>query len=105
MLTHQNKFLRVIFLQDRDDNHIRLLANYEDVTYEKRTTRAALAPEVVVYMSPQDLSKQGFDWKNESYRQYCKRTHWSRILIKKVFTSAAELEAPSPYLSYKVIDQ
>ena len=84
---------------------IRLLANYEDVTYEKRTTRAALAPEVVVYMSPQDLSKQGFDWKNESYREYCKRTHWSRTLIKKVFTSAAELEAPSPYLSYKVIDQ
>ena len=84
---------------------IRLLANYEDVTYEKKTTRAALAPEVVVYLSPQDLSKHGFDWRNESYRDYCKRTRWSRTLIKKVFTSAAELEAPSPYLSYKVIDQ
>jgi len=84
---------------------IRLLANYEDVTYEKKTTRAALAPEVVVYLSPQDLSKQGFDWRNESYRDYCKRTRWSRTLIKKVFTSAAQLEAPSPYLSYKVIDQ
>lgn len=84
---------------------IRLLANYEDVTYEKKTTRAALAPEVVVYLSPQDLSKRGFDWRNESYRDYCKRTRWSRTLIKKVFTSAAALEAPSPYLSYTVIDQ
>jgi MoaA/NifB/PqqE/SkfB family radical SAM enzyme len=83
---------------------IRLLANYEDVTYEKKTTRAALAPEVVVYLSPQDLSKQGFDWRNESYREYCKRTRWSRTLIKKVFTRAADLEAPSPYLSYQIID-
>ncbi len=83
---------------------IRLLANYEDVTYEKKTTRAALAPEVVVYLSPQDLSKVGFDWRRESYRDYCKRTQWSRTLIKKVFTSAADLEAPSPYLSYQIID-
>jgi MoaA/NifB/PqqE/SkfB family radical SAM enzyme len=83
---------------------IRLLANYEDVTYEKKTTRAALAPEVVVYLSPQDLSKQGFDWRHESYLDYCRRTHWSRTLLKKVITGATELEAPSPYLSYKVID-
>ncbi len=84
---------------------IRLLANYEDVTYEKKTTRAALAPEVVVYLSPQDLSKQGFEWRHESYPDYTKRTRWSRTLLKKVFTSAAQIEAPSPYLSYKVIDQ
>jgi molybdenum cofactor biosynthesis enzyme MoaA len=83
---------------------IRLLANYEDVTYEKKTTRAALAPEMVVYLSPQDLSKQGFDWRHESYQEYCKRTRWSSTLLKKVFTSAARLESPSPYLSYKVID-
>jgi len=84
---------------------IRLLANYEDVTYEKKTTRAALAPEVVVYLSPRHLSKQGFDWRHESYSDYCRRTHWSRSLLKKIFTSAARIEAPSPYLSYKIIDQ
>jgi hypothetical protein len=84
---------------------IRLLANYEDVTYQKKTTRAALAPEVVVYLSPQDLSKPGFEWRHESYLEYCRRTRWSRSLLRKVFTSAAQLEAPSPYLSYKIIDQ
>ncbi len=84
---------------------IRLLANYEDVSYKKKTTRAALAPEVLVYLSPQDLSKPGFDWRHESYLNYCRRTRWSRSLFKKVFTSAGQLEAPSPYLSYKVIDQ
>jgi len=84
---------------------IRLLANYEDVTYEKKTTRAALASEVAVYLSPKDLSKRGFDWRHESYFDYCRRTRWSRTLLSKVFTNAAQLEAPSPYLSYKVIDQ
>jgi hypothetical protein len=83
---------------------IRLLANYEDVTYQKETTRAALAPEAVVYLSPQDLSKPGFDWRHESYLDYCRRTRWSRALLKKVFTSAAQLAVPSPYHSYKVID-
>jgi hypothetical protein len=75
------------------------------VTYAKKTTRAALAPEVLVYLSPQYLSKPGFDWRHESYREYCRRTRWSRSLFQKIFTSAAQLEAPSPYLSYKIIDQ
>jgi len=83
---------------------IRLLANYEDVTYEKKTTRAALAPEILVYISPQDLSKTGFDWRHETYPEYCRRIQWPRSLLKKVFTSAAKLQAPSPYLSYKVIE-
>ena len=107
MAPHVARYNRILGGIERTcgEKGIRLLANYEDVTYEKKTTRAALAPEVVVYLSPQDLSKQGFDWRNESYREYCKRTRWSQSLIKKVFTSAAALEAPSPYLSYKVIDQ
>jgi hypothetical protein len=83
---------------------IRLLANYEDVTYQKKTTRAALAPEVVVYLSPHDLSKPGLDWRHESYLDYSRRTRWSRTLLKKIFTRSAQLEAPSPYLSYKIID-
>jgi MoaA/NifB/PqqE/SkfB family radical SAM enzyme len=107
MAPHVARYNRILGGIERTcgEKGIRLLANYEDVTYQKKTTRAALAPEVVVYLSPQDLSKQGFDWRTESYRDYCKRIQWSRTLIKKVFTRAAELEAPSPYLSYTVIDQ
>jgi MoaA/NifB/PqqE/SkfB family radical SAM enzyme len=83
---------------------IRLLANYEDVRYERKSTRAALAPEVMVYLSPRDLSKPGLDWRRESYLDYCRRTHWPRRLIKKALTSAAQIETASPYLSYKIID-
>ncbi len=83
---------------------IRLLANFEDITYEKTTMRAALAPEVAVYLSPQDISKPGFDWRTETYLGYCRRTNWPRSLLRKVFTSADQLAAPSTYLSYNVIE-
>ena len=99
-----NQILTGIERQCREKG-IRLLANYEDVTYEKKTTRAALAPEVLVYLSPHDLSKTGFNWRQESYLDYCRRTKWAGTLLKKIFTPAAQLAAPSPYLSYKVIDQ
>jgi len=103
---HLARYKQILAGIDRKcrEKGIRLLANYEDVSYQKPTTRAALAPEVVVYLSPQDLSKPDFNWRCESYLDYCRRTRWSRSLLKKVFTRAAQLAAPSPYLSYKVID-
>ena len=103
-LARYNQILAGIEQKCRE-KRIRLLANYEDVTYEKKTTRAALASEVLVYLSPHDLSKPGFDWRHESYLDYCRRTQWSRTLLKRICTSPAQIEAPSPYLSYKVIDQ
>ncbi len=83
---------------------IRLLANYEDVTYAKTTTRAALTSEAAVYLSPQYISKSGFNWRTETYPEYCRRTSWSRSLLRKVFTSADQLASPSTYLSYNVIE-
>jgi MoaA/NifB/PqqE/SkfB family radical SAM enzyme len=84
---------------------IRLLANYENVTYEKKSTRGALIPEVLVYISPESISKPELDWRRESYLDYCRRTRWARRLLKGVFSPAARFEAASPYLSYKVVDQ
>jgi len=99
-----NQILRTIERQCLERG-IRLLANYENLTYEKKTTRAALASEVIVYLSPEDVSKRGFDWRNESYPAYCRRTKWARTLLKGVFARAAQFEAAGPYLSYKIIDQ
>lgn len=83
---------------------IRLLANYEDVSYEKPSTRAALASEAVVYLSPQSVSKPGFDWRKENYLEYCRRTGWSSTLLRKIVAPASHLASASPILSYKVLD-
>jgi molybdenum cofactor biosynthesis enzyme MoaA len=84
---------------------IRLLANYENVTYEKKSTRGALIPEVLVYISPESISKPELDWRRESYLDYCRRTRWARRLLRGIFSPSARFEAASPYLSYKVVDQ
>jgi MoaA/NifB/PqqE/SkfB family radical SAM enzyme len=99
-----NQILRTI---EREclDRRIRLVANYENLTYEKKTTQAALAREVIVYINPEDISKREFDWRHESYPDYCRRTKWARTLLKGVFAPAAQFEAAGPVLSYKVIDR
>jgi MoaA/NifB/PqqE/SkfB family radical SAM enzyme len=84
---------------------IRLLANCENLTYENKSARAALASEALVYLSPERVSKQGFDWRHETYPAYCRRIKWARALLKSVFSRAAHFEAAGPGLSYQVIDQ
>ncbi len=103
---HITRYNQILVGIEREchEKGIRLLANLEDVTYEKTTTRAALAPEAAVYLSPQDISKPGFDWRTETYLGYCRRTNWPRSLLRKVFTSPRRLAAQSTYLSYNVIE-
>ena len=84
---------------------IRLLANYEDVSYEKKTTRGALIPEILVYISPESVSLPGFEWRQESYLDYRRRTRWAGHLLRGVLAPASKFETASPYLSYKVVDQ
>jgi MoaA/NifB/PqqE/SkfB family radical SAM enzyme len=81
---------------------IRLLANFDDFLYSMKTTQGALADEVTVYISPETISKAGFDWQHESYPNYCKRTGWSKSIVRKVISSRGQLEATSPHLSYNV---
>ena len=81
---------------------IRLLANFDDFVYSKKTTRATVADEITVYINPESISKPGFDYRHESYFAYCKRTGWSRSIMRKIFSSPRQLEAPSSHLSYNV---
>ncbi len=36
------------------------------------------------YINPRSFGN-GIDWRNETFRQYCKRTHYSRNLFKNIF--------------------
>ena len=90
--------------QECEQRDIRLLANFDDFLYTKKTTGVALADEVTVYISPEMISKAGFDWQHESYANYCRRTGWSKTIMRKIMTSASRLAAPSPHLSYQVLD-
>jgi MoaA/NifB/PqqE/SkfB family radical SAM enzyme len=81
---------------------IRLLANYDDVSYNAKSTLAALVADVLVYLSPQD-SLPGFDWRSEEYYEYRRRTSWSQKLWRNVLAPADKVQTTGMPLSYTVI--
>jgi molybdenum cofactor biosynthesis enzyme MoaA len=83
---------------------VRLLGNVGDFLYTEKTTRAALADEITVYINPESVSKAGFEWQRESYSEYCQRTGWSRTILRKIAAPNSRLAAPSTHLSYDVFD-
>jgi MoaA/NifB/PqqE/SkfB family radical SAM enzyme len=85
-----------------EGRQIRLLANFDDFLYSKKTTRATVADEITIYINPESISKPGFDCQHESYRDYCRRTGWSKSIMRRIISSPSRLEAPSPHLSYNV---
>lgn len=44
------------------------------------------------YVSPTKFWKEDFDWKNETFNQYCKRKNWAKELLKIAFTSKKKLK-------------
>jgi len=44
------------------------------------------------YVSPQFFWKDGFDWKNESFRTFTKRIKWGKQLFRNIFKSKKDLQ-------------
>lgn len=93
-----------ILEQECKSRNVRLLANFDDCLYTQKTTRATVAEEVTVYINPESMSKPDFDWQRESYADYCRRTGWSRTIMRKIIAPPSRLAASSTHLSYKVLE-
>ncbi|WP_169628016.1 radical SAM protein [Flavobacterium soli] len=50
-----------------------------------------LMPFVFCYISPRFYWKEGFDYKNETFLEWKKRTGWNKVLFKNIFTSKNKL--------------
>jgi MoaA/NifB/PqqE/SkfB family radical SAM enzyme len=62
-----------------------------------------LMPYTYCYVSPKYYWKDDFNWREESFSQWKKRTHWNKILLKNIFKSKKELEKPNRnMLNYSV---
>ena len=46
---------------------------------------SSIVNEMYWYISPKAFGK-GIDWRNETFRQYCKRTHYAMQLFKNIFS-------------------
>ena len=43
------------------------------------------------YISPTTFWKEGFDWKNETFDEYSKRTKWAKHILKQALGSKEDL--------------
>ncbi|MCG6872748.1 MAG: radical SAM protein [Gammaproteobacteria bacterium] len=78
------------------------LATTEDPTYEADNQSSEILDAVLRYMNPQVVWKEDFDWRKETYRQYGRRTHWRRSLLKAIFSRNSEFRDLRQHLTYDV---
>lgn len=78
------------------------MATTMDPTYRTRNKSSYVLTSVMRYINPQVVWRPDFDWKNETYRQYCKRTGWRKQLLGNIFTGPEKLETADHNLTYEV---
>ena len=61
---------------------ITFLANTADPTYERENYHGVILPAVKRYISPQVVWQPEFDWRAETYDDYCWRVHWDKYLMQ-----------------------
>jgi len=54
------------------------------------------------YISPNKFWKPDFNWKQQSFENYCKQIGWSKILFTNIFKSKDELKSLSNRLNYEI---
>jgi len=92
-----------VFRNQCSEKSITLLApNTLKKTPTQNNTAAAVFDYTFCYISPSHFWRKDFDWKNETYNQYAKRTGWTSILFKNIFKSKKQLSFESESLNYDV---
>ncbi|MBS1272537.1 MAG: hypothetical protein MAGBODY4_01683 [Candidatus Marinimicrobia bacterium] len=85
-----NRIIREMEAQSKEKD-VTFLANTEDPEYREDTENRVLLDAVKRYISPEVVWKDSFNWKDETYYQYCDRIQWQKYLLRCVFTSNGEL--------------
>ncbi len=74
-------------------NNITVLAPASHKNLKQRANESSLIfYYTYFYVSPQFFWKDGFDWKNESFKTFTKRIKWQKELFKNIFKSKKELK-------------
>ena len=82
---------------------ITLLATKKNINFEKNEKGVSYAlPAVLRTIHPNKVWKVDFDWRNETYREYCRRTKWRKILMSSIFTRREFFKQSQLYLTYDI---
>jgi MoaA/NifB/PqqE/SkfB family radical SAM enzyme len=72
---------------------ITLLANTADPNFERFNSATLVLPYVYLYIDPLVVWRADYDWKTETFDEYCKRTNLDRSLVRGVFSNRRDLMA------------
>ncbi len=67
--------------------NVTFLANRESPDYGGENYYSVIVPAVRRYISPQLVWQSDFRWREESYRQYCRRIGWGKELLRDALSS------------------
>jgi molybdenum cofactor biosynthesis enzyme MoaA len=71
--------------------HITVLANTSDPTYHEENYNSLILQAVRRHLTPQMAWRADFDYHNETYGDYCRRTGWGKYLLKSVFQNKKQV--------------
>lgn len=78
--------------QEAHARGITFLANVTDPRYERSASNAVFQA-VNRGISPELVWRKDFDWRNETYEDYCRRTRWVRRLIDAAIAGRDEVNS------------
>lgn len=81
---------------------VRLLSNKMDPTHRRPGFGALLIQYAARHINPYKVWQEDFDWKNEDYDTYVKRSGFRKKLLKDVFTPSSRLASRLNSLEYDV---
>jgi len=70
---------------------------------ENKNLSSAIYEATGRYISPQVFWNKDFNWKNETYDEYCKRKGWTKFLLNNALKSKDKLQTFTRVLNYDVI--
>ena len=63
-----------------------LLANTSDPTFETENASSAILQAVHRRITPMEVWRPDFNWRTETYNEFCKRVGWPSHLLKLIFS-------------------
>ena len=82
------------------ERNILFMANKEDPTYSHENYAGVIMDYVKIDVSPRHIVPADFDWRNESYEAYCKRSGLRKRIFSNIFRNIQDIASISTSLSY-----
>ena len=96
-----NQVIEILQKKCKEKN-ILLMANKEDPTYKQDNYAGVIMDYVKIDISPQHIVPSDFDWRNESYDVYSKRSGLRKRIFQNIFRNIKDIASLSTSLSYDV---